>query len=80
MIFIRLENFLRAICIKVMRRSTHDKMIAEIIDIECELEEIFPPYFFYIMTHLPIHLADELSLEARLIFIGCILLTELCVT
>ena len=37
-------------------------MKAEIIDIECELEKIFPPSFFDIMTHLPIHLVDEIKL------------------
>ena len=37
-------------------------MKEEIIDIECELEKIFPPSFFNIMTHLPIHLVDEIKL------------------
>ncbi|KAK6794922.1 hypothetical protein RDI58_008375 [Solanum bulbocastanum] len=62
MVLIRLGNFFRAICSKVIRRSDLDKMKAEIIDIECELEKIFSPSFFYIMTHLPIHLVDEIKL------------------
>ena len=37
-------------------------MQAEIINIECELKKIFPPSFFDIMTHLPIHLVDEIKL------------------
>ncbi|XP_019070242.1 uncharacterized protein [Solanum lycopersicum] len=62
MVLIRLGNYFRAICSKVIRRSDLDKMKAEIIDIECELEKIFPPSFFDIMTHLPIHLVDEIKL------------------
>ncbi|KAH0642276.1 hypothetical protein KY290_033875 [Solanum tuberosum] len=62
MVLIRLGNFFRAICSKVIRRSDLDKMKTEIIDIECELEKIFPPSFFDIMTHLPIHLVDEIKL------------------
>ncbi|WMV30216.1 hypothetical protein MTR67_023601 [Solanum verrucosum] len=62
MVLIRLGNFFRAICSKVIRRSDLDKMKTENIDIECELEKIFPPSFFDIMTHLPIHLVDEIKL------------------
>ncbi|WMV46486.1 hypothetical protein MTR67_039871 [Solanum verrucosum] len=62
LILIRLGNYFRAICSKVIRRSDLDKLKAEIIDIECELEKIFPPSFFDIMTHLPIHLVDEIKL------------------
>ena len=37
-------------------------MQAEIKEIECEVEKIFPPTFFDIMEHLPIHLVDEIRL------------------
>ncbi|KAK6773959.1 hypothetical protein RDI58_029198 [Solanum bulbocastanum] len=59
---LRLGNYFRPICSKVIRRSDLDKLKAEIINIECELEKIFPPSFFDIMTHLPIHLVDEIKL------------------
>ncbi|KAH0688841.1 hypothetical protein KY285_015992 [Solanum tuberosum] len=62
LVLIRLGNYFRAICSKVIRRSDLEKMKDEIIDIECELEKIFPPSFFDIMTHLPIHLVDEIKL------------------
>ncbi|KAH0653806.1 hypothetical protein KY289_031484 [Solanum tuberosum] len=62
LVLIRLGNYFRAICRKVIKRSDLEKMKAEIIDIECELEKIFPPSFFNIMTHLPIHLVDEIKL------------------
>ncbi|XP_060182239.1 uncharacterized protein LOC132611897 [Lycium barbarum] len=59
---IRLGNYFRTICSKVIRRRDLDKMKAEIIDIVCDLEKIFPPTFFDIMTHLPIHLVDKIKL------------------
>ncbi|WMV34114.1 hypothetical protein MTR67_027499 [Solanum verrucosum] len=62
LVLIRLGNYFRAICSKVIRKSDLEKMKAEIIDIECELEKIFPPSLFNIMTHLPIHLVDEIKL------------------
>ncbi|CAN1148004.1 hypothetical protein LINPERHAP2_LOCUS16196 [Linum perenne] len=34
----------------------------------CELEKIFPPSFFDIMEHLPIHLADEALLGGSVVF------------
>ena len=34
----------------------------EIIEILCELEKFFPPTFFDIMVHLPIHLVNEVRL------------------
>ncbi|XP_070003065.1 uncharacterized protein [Nicotiana sylvestris] len=59
---IRLGNYFRTICSKVIRQSDLDKMQSEIIDIACDLETIFPPTFFDIMTHLPIHLVNEIKL------------------
>lgn len=59
---IRLGNFFRAICSKVIRRRDVDKMQSEINEIECDLEKIFPPTFFDIMEYLPIHLVDEIKL------------------
>lgn len=62
LVLIRLRDFFRAICSKVIRRTVVNKLKAEIIDIECELEKFFPPSFFDLMTHLPIHLVDEIKL------------------
>ncbi|XP_009766293.2 uncharacterized protein [Nicotiana sylvestris] len=59
---IRLGNYFRTICSKVIRQNDLDKMQSEIIDIACDLETIFPPTFFDIMTHLPIHLVNEIKL------------------
>jgi len=59
---IRLGNFFKAICSKVIRRADLEPMQIEIKEIVCELEKIFPPSFFDIMEHLPIHLVDEIRL------------------
>ncbi|XP_075108925.1 uncharacterized protein LOC142180757 [Nicotiana tabacum] len=59
---IRLGNFFRAICSKVIRRRDLEKMNSEIVEINCELEKIFHLTFFDIMPHLPIHLVNEIKL------------------
>ncbi|KAL6134408.1 hypothetical protein ACLB2K_066639 [Fragaria x ananassa] len=41
---------------------------ARIVLTLCELEKIFPPSFFDVMEHLPIHLADEVLLAGCVIF------------
>ena len=46
-------------CSKV-NRATNLQYIQDRIAVTlCHLEKIFPPSFFDIMEHLPIHLADE---------------------
>ncbi|XP_019260867.1 PREDICTED: uncharacterized protein LOC109238842 [Nicotiana attenuata] len=59
---IRLGNFFRAICSKVIRQRDLEIMQSEIVEITCELEKIFHPTFFDIMPHLPIHLVNEIKL------------------
>ena len=59
---IRLGNFLKTICSKVIRRADLELMQIEIKEILCELEKIFRPSFFDIMEHLPVHLVDEIRL------------------
>ena len=39
-----------------------EKLEGEILVIICKLEGIFPPSFFDIMEHLPVHLAHEAKL------------------
>lgn len=59
---IRLSNFFWAIYSKVIRWRDLEKLESEITEITCDLEIIFHPPFFYIMTHLPIHLVNEIKL------------------
>ncbi|XP_049387467.1 uncharacterized protein LOC125851762 [Solanum stenotomum] len=62
MALIRLGNFFKVISSKVIRRADLDTMQSEIYEIICDLEKIFPPSFFDIMVHLPIHLVNEIKL------------------
>ncbi|KAL6547891.1 hypothetical protein OROHE_009596 [Orobanche hederae] len=57
----RLGAFFRGICGKVIELDDVEKLQAEIIEILCELEMIFPPAFFDIMVRLPIHLGKEID-------------------
>ncbi|WMV53470.1 hypothetical protein MTR67_046855 [Solanum verrucosum] len=62
MALIRLENFFKVISSKVIRRADLDTMQSKIYEIICDFEKIFPPSFFDIMVHLPIHLVNEIKL------------------
>ncbi|XP_025640648.1 uncharacterized protein [Arachis hypogaea] len=59
---IYLGSFFRSLCQKVVENDTIDHLEVDIREILCQLERIFPPSFFDIMVHLPIHLVNELRL------------------
>ncbi|KAL4286637.1 hypothetical protein AHAS_Ahas19G0106100 [Arachis hypogaea] len=59
---IRLSSFFRRICKKLITLEEIDRLELEIVETLCHLERIFPPSFFDIMVHLPIHLANEVRL------------------
>ncbi|XP_058746586.1 uncharacterized protein LOC131619515 [Vicia villosa] len=59
---IRLGSFFRSLCQKVIQVEDLDYLENEIAEILCQLEMIFPPSFFDIMVHLPIHLVNEVRL------------------
>ena len=59
---IRLGAFFRGICGKVVELEDVQKLQDEIIEILCQLETIFPPAFFDIMVHLPLHLCKEIQI------------------
>ena len=56
---IELSNFFRQLCSKVNRASDLRHIQDRIVVTLCHLEKIFPPSFFDIMEHLPVHLAEE---------------------
>ncbi|OMO62810.1 Transposon, En/Spm-like protein [Corchorus capsularis] len=58
-LLIRLSAFFRGIYAKVINLQEFELLEKEIAVVLCELERIFLPAFFDIMTHLPIHLASE---------------------
>ena len=59
---IRLCSFFRQLCQKVITLEEIDHLEVEIVETLCQLERTFPPSFFDIMIHLPIHLANEVRL------------------
>ncbi|GJU46596.1 putative transposase-associated domain-containing protein [Tanacetum coccineum] len=59
---IELSNFFRILCSKVNSKYDLQKLQDRISLTLCHLEKIFPPSFFDIMEHLPIHLAEEVLL------------------
>jgi len=56
---IELSYFFREICSKTLSLDTLHLLEKSIVLTLCKLEKIFPPSFFDIRVHLPIHLVDE---------------------
>ncbi|KAK8949378.1 hypothetical protein KSP39_PZI006024 [Platanthera zijinensis] len=56
---VELSVFFKDLCSKVLSIEVLDKLEKNIAITLCKLERIFPPSFFTIMMHLPIHLAQE---------------------
>lgn len=56
---IELSNFFRQLCFKTLEVDGLNGLQSQIALTLCHLERIFPPSFFDIMEHLPIHLAEE---------------------
>lgn len=56
---IQLSTFFKELCSKALKIDELEKLEKQIGVTLCELERIFPPSFFVIMLHLPIHLASE---------------------
>lgn len=58
-VLIEVTNFFRQLCSKATRKADLEDIQKRIELALCHLEKIFPPAFFDIMVHLPIHLAEE---------------------
>lgn len=59
---IELSRFFNSLCSKELELSKLEKLSTSIRETLCRLEMIFPPSFFDIMMHLPVHLAEEARL------------------
>ncbi|RLN36219.1 uncharacterized protein C2845_PM03G29660 [Panicum miliaceum] len=59
---IQLSRFFTALCSKELVGEDLDKLSSSIKETLCRLEMVFPPVFFDIMIHLPVHLAEEAKL------------------
>ena len=56
---VELCSFFKQLCSKVLKTDQLEHLQNDIIITLCKLERIFPPSFFDVMVHLPIHLANE---------------------
>ncbi|KAL1223202.1 hypothetical protein V5N11_029438 [Cardamine amara subsp. amara] len=56
-------SFFRDLCTRTLTVEGIDNLKANIPVILCDLEKIFPPSFFDVMEHLPIHLPEDAALE-----------------
>ena len=61
-IVIRLANFFKKICSKVLQISELDELQESIVMTLCDMERIFLPSFFTVMVHLMVHLVEEVKL------------------
>ncbi len=59
---LRICKIFQLICTKVYDPSTYHVLKVRIITTLCLLEKVFPPSLFDLMTHLVIHLIDELDI------------------
>ena len=57
---IKIGNFFQLLCSKVVNLSTIHDLSECVAEALCLFEMGFPPGFFDIMTHLPVHLVEEL--------------------
>uniref|UniRef100_A0A803MTE6 DUF4218 domain-containing protein n=1 Tax=Chenopodium quinoa TaxID=63459 RepID=A0A803MTE6_CHEQI len=59
---IRLCRFFKGIWNKTINPCDLDNLHSKIVETLCQLERIFPPTFFTVMVHLPVHLVEEIRL------------------
>jgi len=52
----------KLLCTKIYVPATYEDLKINDIYLLCLLEKVFPPSFFNLMTHLVIHLIDELHI------------------
>ncbi|CAN6692617.1 unnamed protein product [Malus baccata var. baccata] len=62
MVLLELSAIFRQLCSKKESEEGFKELSSRIALTLCQLEKIFPPAFFDIMVHLPVHLADEATL------------------
>ena len=56
---VELSEYFKNICSTVLQVDKLQEMQCNIRIILCKLERVFPPGFFNVMEHLPVHLAEE---------------------
>jgi len=61
-LLVALDEFFKNLCANVLCKDLLLEMHCNIAVILCKLETIFPPEFWNVMEHLPMHLAQEAHL------------------
>ena len=56
---VELCSFFKQLCSKVLKTDQLEHLQNDIIITLSKLEKIFPPSFFDVMVHLPVHLANK---------------------
>jgi len=57
-----LSQFFRDLCASMLHVDDVLHLEKNIAEMLCKLERVFPPAFFNVMEHLPIHLPRELKI------------------
>jgi len=55
---IMMSKVFQKLCAKEVQEADHDDMMRDVVMATCMLEKEFPPTFFNIMMHLPVHLLE----------------------
>ena len=58
----RISRVFQRLCAKSVDPSTMETLMEETTVTMCMMEKVFPPSFFDVMTHLPIHLLEQLAI------------------
>ena len=59
---IKMSRVFQKMCAKEVRVDDRDDMMRDVVMATCVLEKEFPPSFLNIMSHLPVHLVQQLFL------------------
>lgn len=59
---LKISHFFRMICARTIDPSKLESLQLEVVEALCVLERSFPPSFFDIMTHLVVHLVEEIRI------------------
>jgi hypothetical protein len=62
MAIIRVCCIFGRLCVQFVDPSTMTTLYEETVLIMCLLERVFPPSFFDVMSHLPVHLVQQLDI------------------
>lgn len=63
-----LGDYFKELCCKTLKDANLERLDKNIPIILCKLEKIFPPYFFTVMVHLSVHLAEEAKIAGPVQF------------